>query len=68
MGPGIGMCILGTWTDGPYGVNTASVDTLDGLLLFCDTCCMLGRAPKKNETLSDFFFLNMDPNKWDTTV
>ena len=24
-------CILGIWTDGPYGVNTTSVETLDGL-------------------------------------
>ena len=24
-------CILGIWTDGPYGVNTISVETLDGV-------------------------------------
>ena len=24
-------CILGIWTDGPCGVNTTSVETLDGV-------------------------------------
>ena len=23
-------CMLGIWTDGPYGVNTTSVETMDG--------------------------------------
>ena len=40
-----GMYILGIWTDEPCGVNTTSVKTLDGLLLYCYTSCMLGRAP-----------------------
>ena len=31
MGPGKGMYILGIWIDGPCGVNTTSVETLDGL-------------------------------------
>ena len=32
------------------------------------TGCMLGRAPRTKETLPDFFFENMDPDNWDTTV
>ena len=38
-------CILEIWTDGPYVVITTSVETLDGLWLYCYTSCMLGRAP-----------------------
>ena len=34
---------------------------------YCDTCCMLGRASRTKENLPDFF-LNMDLDKWDTTV
>ena len=50
-----GMYILGILTDGPYGVNTTSVKTLDGLWLYCYTGYMLGRAPLTKETLPDFF-------------
>ena len=56
MGPGKGMYILGIWTDGPYGVNTTYVETLDGLCLYRYTGYMLGRAPQTKETLPDFFF------------
>ena len=31
MGPSKGMYILGIWTDGPCGVNTTFVETLDWL-------------------------------------
>ena len=55
MGPSIGMYILGIWTDEPCGVNTTSVETLDGLLLYCYTGCMLGRAPQTKEILPNFF-------------
>ena len=55
-------CILGIWTDGPYVVITASVETLDELWLYCYTCYMLGRAPRTKETLPDFC-KNMDPDK-----
>ena len=48
-------------------VITTSVETLDGLWLYCYTCCMLGRAPRTKETMPDFCE-NMDPNKWDTIV
>ena len=34
---------------------------------YCDTGCMLGRAPQTKETLPDFCE-NMDPDKWDTIV
>ena len=51
-------CILGIWT---------YVETLDGLWLYCYTCCMLDRAPRTKETLLDFCE-NMDPDKWDTIV
>ena len=34
---------------------------------YCDTGCMLGRAPRTKETLPDFCE-NMNPDKWDTTV
>ena len=52
-------CILPIWT--------TSVETLDGLWLYCYTGCMLVRAPRIKETLPDFCE-NMDPDKWDTTV
>ena len=48
-------------------VITTYVETLDGPLIYCYTSCILGRAPRTNETLLDFLE-NMDPNKWDTTV
>ena len=35
-------------------IITTSVETLDGLWLYCYTGCMLGRAPRTKETLSDF--------------
>ena len=38
-------CILGILKDGPCRANTTSVETLDGLWLYCYTGCMLGRAP-----------------------
>ena len=47
-------CILGIWTDEPYVVITISVETLDGLWLYCYTGFMLGRAPRTKETLPDF--------------
>ena len=46
--------ILGIWTYGPCVVITTSVETLDGLWLYCYTGCMLGRAPRTKETLPDF--------------
>ena len=61
-------CILRIRTNGLCGVNTTPVETLDELRLYCYTGCMLGRAPRTKETLPDFFFKNMDPDKWDTTV
>ena len=36
-------------------IITTSVETLDGLWLYCYTGCMLGRAPRTKETSSDFF-------------
>ena len=57
-------CILGIWTDGPCGVNTTSVETLDRI---CYIGCMLARAPRTKDTLPDFCE-NMDPDKWDTIV
>ena len=48
-------------------VITTSIETLDGLLIYCYTGCILGRAPQTKETLPDFCE-NMDPDKWDTTV
>ena len=48
-------CILGILTDGPCGINTTSVETLDELWLYCYTSCMLGRAPRTKETLPDFY-------------
>ena len=47
-------CILGIWTDRPYGVNTTSVEDLDGLKLYCYTGCMFGRTLLTKETLLDF--------------
>ena len=38
-------CIMGIWTNGPYGVNTTSAETLDGLCLYYYSGCMIGRAP-----------------------
>ena len=55
MGPGKGMYILGIWTDGPCGVNSTSVETLDGLWLYWYLGCMLGRAPRTKEAPPDFF-------------
>ena len=43
-------------------VITIYVETLDGLLLYCYTSCMLGRAPRTKETMPDFCE-NMDPDK-----
>ena len=43
-------------------VITTSVETLDELCLYCYTCCILGRAPRTKETLSDFCE-NMDLDK-----
>ena len=48
-------------------VITTYVETLDGLWLYCYTCCMLGRAPRTKVTLPNFYE-NMDPDKWDTIV
>ena len=48
-------------------VITTSVETLDGLWLYCYTDCMLGRALRTKKTLPDFGE-NMDPDKWDTIV
>ena len=48
-------------------VITTSVETLDGLWLYCYIGCMLGRAPRTKDTLLDFCE-NMDLDKWDTTV
>ena len=48
-------------------IITTSVETLDGLWLYCYTGCMLGRAPRTKETLPNFCE-NVDPNKWDTTM
>ena len=36
-------------------VITTSVETFDGLWLYCYIGCMLGRAPRTNETLPNFF-------------
>ena len=36
-------------------VITISVETLDGLWLYCYTGYMLGRAPRTEESLPDFF-------------
>ena len=35
-------------------VITTSVETLDGLWLYCYTSCMLGRDPQRKEALPDF--------------
>ena len=48
-------------------VITTYVETLDGLWIYCYTCCLLGRAPRTKETLLDFCE-NMDLDKWDTIV
>ena len=48
-------------------VITTFVEALDGSWIYCYTSCILGRAPRTNETLPDFC-KNMDPDKWDTTV
>ena len=48
-------------------VITISVETLDGLWIYYYTGCILGRSPRKKETLHDFCE-NMGPDKWDTTV
>ena len=48
-------------------VITTSIETLDGLLIYCYIGCILGRAPQTKENLPDFCE-NMDPDKWDTTV
>ena len=48
-------CILEIWTYGPFGINTTSVETPDGLRLYCYTGCMLGIAPLTKKTLPDFF-------------
>ena len=48
-------------------VITTSIETLDGSWIYCYTGCILGRAPRTNETLLDFCE-NMDPDKWDTIV
>ena len=55
-------CILGIWIDGSCGVNTTSVEALDGLRLYRYTSFMLGRAPRTKETLLDFCE-NIDPDK-----
>ena len=47
-------CILGIWINGPFVVITTSVETLDGLLLYCYTSCMFGRAPRTKKTMPDF--------------
>ena len=36
-------------------VITTSVETLDGLWLYCYIGCMLGRAPRTKETMPNFF-------------
>ena len=61
MGRGKGMYIgdIDRWT---LVVITIYVETLDGLLLYCYTSCMLGRAPRTKETMPDFCE-NMDPDK-----
>ena len=48
-------------------VITTSVETLDESCIFCYTDCILGRAPRTNETLPDFCE-NVDLDKWDTIV
>ena len=48
-------------------VITTSVETLDGSWIYCDIGCILGRASRIKEIMSDFCE-NMDPDKWDTTV
>ena len=45
---------LGIWTDGPCVVITTSVEALDGSWVYYYTGCILGRAPRTNETLPDF--------------
>ena len=35
-------------------VITTFVETLDGSWIYCYTSCILGRAPRTNETLADF--------------
>ena len=47
-------CILGIWAYRPCVVNTTSTETLDRLLLYYSTGCMLGRAPRTKETLPNF--------------
>ena len=41
--------------------------SLDGYVVVYLICCILGRAPRTKETLSDFCSI-MGPGKWDTTV
>ena len=49
-------CMLGIWMGYYFCVAiTTSVETLDGLWLYCYTSCMLGRAPRTKETLPNFF-------------
>ena len=48
-------------------VITTYVETLDGSWIYYYTGCILGRAPRKKETLLNFCEI-MDPNKWVTTV
>ena len=48
-------------------VITTSIETLDGLWLYCSTGYMFGRAPRTKETLLDFCE-NMDFDKRDTIV
>ena len=36
-----------------------------GHVMYCYTGCILDRASYTEETLSDFFFKIMDPDKWD---
>ena len=48
-------------------VITTFVDTVDRLWIYCYISCILGKVPRINETLPDFYE-NMDPDKWDTTV
>ena len=48
-------------------VITISVETLDESWIYCYTGCILGRVPRTEETLLDFFE-NMNPDKWDTIV
>ena len=43
-------------------VITTSVKALDESWIYCYTDCILGRALRTNETLSDFY-KNMDPDK-----